>query len=725
MSGRDPEQALRVARRHWRAGRATQAEQFCGQILRRDPQHAGALHLLGLIAQQRGDHHGALHLFMRAEAVAPDDPDLLSDLGALHVAGGRLAEAEECYRRVLALQPTHLQTLVNMGELLVRRGDFDGALQSYREAIAVQPDFAIAHYNLGSVSFAAGDTATASAALERAVALAPDYAEAWSNLGLVRTRQRRYEEALQCYLRACELRPDFAQAHLNLSGLYVTLGRFEEASESARRALALRPNSPLAFYNMGLACHHRGRPDEAVEWCRRALAVEPGHVEARVCLAQALSRQGRTDESLSHLREALRLRPDHLLARAALLFVLLNTSTDAGEVWSEHRRYGELIEERFRPQQRAHANERVPGRRLRIAYLSPDLREHSIAYFFEPILAHHAHEGFEIHCYQDHPKEDAVTARLRAHVEHWTPCALLTDEDLAERIRADRIDILVDMAGHTSGNRLPVFARRPAPVQVTWLGYPGTTGLSAMDWRLCSAETDPEGAERWHSERLYRLKSLWCYRPRGDEAPPRGGASPALSRGGEVWFGSMNNLAKVSAETIRAWSRILKEVPGSRLVMTSVPEGEARRRVTERFAAEGIGEDRLLLHGRLPDEGYREVLDGLDLALDPFPYNGTTTSCETLWRGIPLVSLVGDRSVSRSGYALLKAVGLEELAAADVDGYVALATNLARDQVRLTTLRAELPERFARSVLRDEAGFARDLEAAYREMWRQWSGAQE
>jgi protein O-GlcNAc transferase len=715
MNERDP---LRVAWKHYEAGRLPQAEQFCSQVLRRDPAQARALHLLGLIMHRRGNPHGALDLLLRAQALAPDDPEIRNDLGISFATSGRLAEAEEQYRHALKLKPGFAQALSNLGELMVRRGDLASAVEYYREAVAARPELAVAHYNLGSVSFALGDTVTAESALTRALELAPDYVEAWSNLGLLRNRQRRYEEALRCYLRALELRPDFVQAHLNLSGLYVALGRFDEAMASGQRALALRPDSALACYNMGLACYHRGNADEAVEWCGRALALEPGNVEALVCLAQAMSRQGRVGETVSTLREALRLRPDHLTARSALSYALLCVPAPAEEMWEEHRRCGELIEAR-NPPVRARAASSAAGRRLRIGYVSPDLRDHSVARFFEPVLAGHDRTEFEIWCYYDHSKEDAVTARLRSLAEHWVPCVQLSDDELTERVVNDGIDILIDLAGHTSGNRLGVFARRPAPVQVTWLGYPATTGLESMDWRLCSEETDPEGSERWHSERLYRLRSLWCFRPRGDEEPPRMQETPSLQRGGEVWFGSMNNLAKVSAETVRTWSRILREVPNSRLVMTNVPEGEARRRVAERFGREGIGEERLLLHGRLPDGEYRAVLDGVDLALDPFPYNGTTTSCETLWRGIPLVTLKGDRSVSRSGYALLKAVGLEELVSADEEGYVRLAVELARDPERLSRLRRELPERFAGSVLRDEKGFVRDLEAAYRSMWQE------
>jgi predicted O-linked N-acetylglucosamine transferase (SPINDLY family) len=351
--------------------------------------------------------------------------------------------------------------------------------------------------------------------------------------------------------------------------------------------------------------------------------------------------------------------------------------------------------------------------------VSADFCYHSVAYFFQSILAAHDRDRFEVTCYSNSNQHDAMASRLQAAADRWVPCRGMTDEQLAERIRGDGIDILVDLSGHTRGNRLLAFARKPAPVQVTYLGYAGTTGLVSMDYRLCTQDTDPPGAEAWHSERLYRLpRSLWAYRPpvelSADAAPaPR-------ARTGAVTFGSMNMLAKVSPQTFSLWGKILLQLPEARLVMTSVPAGEARELVRQRFAAQGIAADRLELHGKLAYAQYRELLRRIDIALDPYPYNGTTTTCDTLWWGIPVVSLTGETSVSRSGHALLKAVGLEELAAPDEAAYVGTAVGLARDADRLMALRAGLRARIEASPLRDEAGFTRELELAYHAMWREW-----
>jgi predicted O-linked N-acetylglucosamine transferase (SPINDLY family) len=356
--------------------------------------------------------------------------------------------------------------------------------------------------------------------------------------------------------------------------------------------------------------------------------------------------------------------------------------------------------------------------------MSGDLRQHSVAYFLEPVLAHHDRRAVEVHAYATGLTQDAVTDRLQGLVDHWTGCTGLSDDALAGRIRSDGIDILVDLSGHTGGNRLRVFARKPAPVQVTYLGYAATTGLSAMDYRLTTAVVDPPGQEAYHSEALYRLpRSLWCYRPSA-EAPEVNRETPA-ARHGVITFGSMNNIAKVSPETVALWGEILRRLPGSRLVMTSVPEGSVRATLTERFAAVGVEGPRLVLHGKLPAERFWEVLGGIDIGLDPFPYNGTTTTCETLWMGVPVVTLEGSSAVARSGVALLSLAGLPELIARDEPGYVRIALDLARDLPRLSALRAGLRPRLAASPLRDEPGFTRELEEAYRAMWRRWcaSGA--
>jgi predicted O-linked N-acetylglucosamine transferase (SPINDLY family) len=546
-------------------------------------------------------------------------------------------------------------------------------------------------------------------------------------LSLVLHKLGRLEDAEASCKQAIRLKPGYAEAHNNLANIYFDQGRLEEAASSAREAIALRPDFAVPHYNLGLACFMQNKLDEALASFETARRLNPDYADAYINLGVALTYLGRSREAIDSFETGLRLNPAHASGHSARIFSMLYLSaTTPDALRAASRQFATHCETPLKRHWRPHTNTRDPARRLRLGYVSADLRRHSVAYFIEPILAHHDKTRFEVFCYYSHTKHDDVSARLAACVHHWIPCRGMSDAELAARIRTDGIDILVDLAGHSVNNRLLAFARKPAPVQVTYLGSPATTGLSAMDYRLCTWDTDPPGQEAWHSETLYRLpRTLWCYRPSLDGMKP---AAPSLAmKTGGITFGSLNNIPKVSEEALAVWMEILRAVPGSRLVMTQVPEGRFRQGLLERFAAHGIEPQRLELHGKLPTARYLGVLGEIDIALDPYPYNGTTTTCETLWSGIPLVTLIGQTSVARSGYALLKTVGLEELAAADEAEYVRIAVALAhdRDRDRLNRLREELPRRFERSALRDEAGLARDLEAAYRDMWQRWCATTE
>jgi protein O-GlcNAc transferase len=621
--------------------------------------------------------------------MTPPAPDAtLLQTALQHHRAGRLADAEAVYREVLAREPGHAQ----------------------------------AHCNLGLVCQALGRDPEAADCFQRAIALKPDYFEALANLATSYSRQGRLDEAGSCLARAIALRPDIAELHFNLGNFYSDRQRPDEAIASFRQALALKPAYVEAHYNLGTMHLTVGALDEAMSCFNRALVLQPGFALARLNLGNTLLRQGQADLAMGVLDQVVGQQPGLATACDSRLCALnyLPTSTPTA-ICEEHRRYAGRFETPLKPEWRGHDNSRDPDRRLKLGYVSPDLRAHSVSFFVEPLLANHDRREFEVHCYYSNTLQDAVTARLRAAADQWIPCQGLSDAQLAGRIRADGIDILVDLAGHTTGNRLLVFARKPAPVQVTYLGYPATTGLSAIDYRLVTADTDPPGAEAWHSERLYRLpRSMWCYRPLATR--PAGAAATPARRSGHITFGAMNNLAKVSDGAVAAWSGILRAVPGSRLVMTGVPAGTAPRHLAARFAAHGVPPERLTLHDRLAQAEYYALLNGIDVALDPFPYNGTTTTCENLWMGVPVVTLTGASSVARSGYALLKCVGLESLAARDAGEYVAIAVALAADLARLDELRTGMRQRMADSALRDEAGLTRDIESAYRAMWREWCG---
>lgn len=586
------------------------------------------------------------------------------------------------------------------------------------------PEAALAEYRLGVDAARAGRIADAEAHYRRTLESIPAFPGAWLNLGNVLAAGSRADEAIACYERALALRPDYALARYNLGNALLMLGRFDEARTQYRRVLAQAPEDIAARFNLGLAQLRLGAVDAAVACFERISTIRPEFAPVWSNLGKAWHAAGRADKAIPCLERALTLRPDADTLSSLLLAQLYVEGNDPASTNAARHAYADLVEAPLRKYWSPHDNPRDPERRLRIGYVSADFRNHSVARFIEPVLARHDREAFEIHCYYQHELRDEVTGRIAALVDGWVPCRALSDEELAARIRADGIDILVDLSGHTRDNRLPVFAHSPAPVQVTWLGYPASTGLEAIDYRLCTADTDPPGAEDWHSERLWRLpRSLWCYRPPEDMVTVP--VEPPLLQRGHVTFASFNRLSKLSPASLQAWSDILRRLPTARLEITGVPEGSPRRRLRELFSQAGIAPRRVALHARLSAAELHALYARTDIALDCFPYNGTTTSCDLLAVGVPFISLVGRTSVARAGFALLCQLDLEELVASDVAGYVALATSLAEDRQRLAALRTGLRERFAASPLRNEAGFTAELERAYREMWQRYCEREE
>jgi len=585
-----------------------------------------------------------------------------------------------------------------------------------RKAAPGDPD---ALYAQGMLAYRGGRADAAIDLLRRAIAKNDSVAA--YHLGLARSFSalRRYPEAIAAFERVLTLTPADPNLHVGAGLACAQAGRTDDAAMHFERALSLDPAFAMAHYNLGVVRLSAGHVDEAVISFQRALDLDPKHTQAQLNLGTALVRQGQVDAALACFKHALELKPDDRHANYNLGLAHLYADAEPGERYTWHRHVASHWEAPFRDQVRIFPNAPDPERRLKLGYVSPDFRQHSIAYFIEPVLAHHDRSRFEIYCYFNDERYDGVSERIERLADHWRSCHGMSDEQLAARIEQDGIDILVDLAGHMAGNRLPVFARKPAPVQVNYLGYPATTGLTAMDYRLVSADTDPPGEERWHSEELWRLpRSLWCYRP--PQGMPEVATDPPVLGNGFVTFGSMNNISKLSPRTIRVWTEIMRSLPGARLVLTGIPEHAGRAGLYERFESRGVDAGRLFIHDRLPIDDYWKLLGTIDVVLDPFPYNGTTTTCETLWAGVPVVSLIGRSSVERSGYALLKSIGLTGLAVPDEAAYIASATGLGSDPQRLQALRSGLRERIEASALRDEPGFTRDLEAAYCDMWRRW-----
>jgi predicted O-linked N-acetylglucosamine transferase (SPINDLY family) len=561
----------------------------------------------------------------------------------------------------------------------------------------------------------------AAAVYAEAVQRAPDDIDALLGYARVLDALGRGTDALETAERALTLNPDAAAAHLIRGAALRRLKRLDEATGELRAALRLQPNYVEAYDQLASTCNLDDRPDEAIECCTSGLELDSTSASLHSSMATALHAQGRGAEAIEYFRKVLVLFPDDSAAHSRLLYSLNFVDGYApADLFQEHlewaRRNAEPLTEIAAP----YDNDATPDRKLKVGYVSPHFYQHAVNLFVEPILLAHDHRNFEIFCYASVARPDAVTARLGASVDHWRDVSAKTDERLAALVRADKIDILVDLCGHMGRPRLLAFARRPAPIQVTYIGYQNTTGMSAMDYRLTDLRADPPGrTDAYYTECLVRLpRSFFCYQP---TESPDVSPLPALESG-RVTFGSLNNQMKVTPRVIDTWLEVLKRVADSRLLVLACPEGYARRRFRELAEQKGIDASRIEFRARCSRGEYLRLAQQMDIALDPFPFNGHTTTCDAIWMGVPVVMLEGETYASRFGGCVLAPVGLEHLIARSADQYVDLAAGLAGDLRGLAQLRGQLRSRMARSALLDFAGFTRNLEEAYRRMWIDWCG---
>lgn len=637
-----------------------------------------------------------------------------------HHQAGRLAQAEGLYREILAQVPDCSDALHYLGVIAHQRGHHDVAVGLISRAAILAPGDPAIHSNLGEACRQLNRLDEAVASFRRALALQPDYPQALSNLGNALVTQGRLDEAITCFRRALELQPGFANAHNNLGIPLMEQGRWDEALACFRQALALQPDFAAARNNLGKLYRDRGQLDAAAGCFEQALALRPDFAEAHNNLGGVFKDRGQLAEALACYRRALALRPRYSTAHSNLILALhYRSGDDAGVIDAELRRWNDQHSGPLVKFIQFHANDRSLDRRLRIGYLSPDFRSHPVGWFLRPLFAAHARQSFELFCYSNGRCADDVTAQLRCHADGWHDVAGQSDQEVANLIRQDRIDILVDLALHTAGNRLPVFAHKPAPVQATYLGYPGKSGLDAVDYRITDPYLDPseirpaDGPE----QPVLLPETYWCYQPIVHPSPEVAPLSALAA--GYVTFGCMNNFCKVTPATLDAWCRLLAAVPNS-LLLLHAPPGSVRSRLHELFSRNGIKPNRLRFADQISIAQYFQSYHAIDIALDPFPFPGGTTTCDALWMGVPVITLAGPTPVTRGGSSLLSNIGLPELIAHSVDDYLRKAAALARDLPRLVTLRAGLRDRMLRSPLMDAPRFARAVEGAYRSMWRQW-----
>ena len=648
----------------------------------------------------------------------PDSGFVWKVLGAcLQGRGG--AEALPALWRAVELMPEDAEAHNNLGNEQRHLEQLDDAVASYRRALTLKPDFAVAHNNMGNALHDLGHFNDAVASYRRALTLKPDYAEASNNLGNPLGRLGQLDEALACFHRALQIKPDYADAHNNLGNALRELGQLDNAAASYCRALVLQPDDEHAHNNLGNVLRDMAQLDRAMESYQRALAIKPNFAEAHSNLGLALQDLGQIDDACDSFSRGLKISANEPGMFSNLLFALnYHPDKSAEEIFAAYRQFDEHFGQPLRAQWRPHSNHRHTARRLKVGYVSPDFRQHACVHFLEPLLAHHDKQAVEVYAYAELVKPDAASARFEGYVDHWVPTRGLSDEALAERIRADGIDILVDLAGHTAQNRLRVFARKPAPVSVSWLGFGYTTGLGAIDYYLSDAPSVPAGSEGLFAERPWRMRTP-CYAFRPNSGMGEVNALPALERG-YVTFGTLTRAVRINHHTIRVWSALLKAVPDSRLVIDSrnFTDAAVQTRLADKFAQHGISRERLQIGFHSPPWN---VLRGMDIGLDCFPHNSGTTLFESLYLGVPFVTLAGRPSVGRLGSSILHGLGHPEWIASSEAQYIQIAADLAADLPRLAALRAGLRSEMQHSALMDETGFARHVEAAYQGMFDNWA----
>ena len=745
---------LNEALAHHQAGRLGEAQTLYSRILAVDPRHADALHFMGLLACQIKQHEPGLALIRESIALHPN-AIYYNNLGNMLRESGARDEAVHAYRSAIALKADYAEAYSNLGNVLRESGDAKAALEQCARALELHPGYAQAYNNLANALKDLGELEAAALSYGKAIAANPGFVEAHLNLGHVRKAQGDLDAAAASYRSAVALAPQMAAAHDGLGGLAFFRGEVDAAIEHYRCVVALEPQSAHACNTLGNALNAVGRVGEAIPVYEQAIALDPDFPDAWHNLANALRRQGIPTRAVVCARRAIELRGDTPSFHNNLGAILADLSQfdaalecyraaraldpDFGEShtcvlfgqsyvteWSadthlaDARYFGERMAARAKPYRHWPVLDAARGgaRALRVGFVSADFRKHPVGYFFECVLSRLDRSRIEPIAYSNGLQNDELTARIKPRFAAWHHVADTSDAALARAIHEEGIDILVDLSGHTGRNRLPMFAWRPAPLQVSWLGYFATTGLAEIDYVLADPHVVPPDEASQYVEQIWRLPDCYLCFTLPDLRVP---VAPLPARtNGYITFGCFNNHKKLNDGVVALWSRLLRAIPDARLMLKNHQLSEAviRSETIARFAAHGVPADRLVLEGPSSREAYFDAYRHADIALDPFPYPGGTTSVEGLWMGVPVLARRGDRFLAHLGEMVVRTVGLDEWIAADDEDYLARAIAFARDLPALDRLRATLRERVERSPLADAERFAGHLATAFEQMWQ-------
>jgi len=686
------------------------------------PNHAEALNNLGNVYYVQGKMDEALSCYKRAIKLNEDNPDACNNLGSTLRKLGRLDEAVSVLRKALELNPDHARALNNLGMVLKEQNRPAEAIDYYRKSLEIHPE-ADTYNNLALALKEDGSLDEAVSVCRKALEIYPENFRTYFILGALLKGHGKPEEAVSCYQNALSIDPDHAETYSNLGDALSGQGKTDKAIICFQKALRLKPDDFKTYNNLGNTLRKQGKLSMAVEAYKKALEIEPGYATACNNIAGTVLKQGKVAEAIKGYQEAVAIQPDYAIAHSNLLLTYnYQNHKDPEWLFSQHRNWAKT--HAFSEGDNPIFNPGIGSadRKIRIGYCSPDFRTHSVAYFLEAIIKAHDRSGFEIFCYSDVICPNEVTRTFARSVDCFTNIAGVDNTTVADQIRRDKIDILVDLAGHTAGSRIPLFSIKPAPIQVTYLGYPNTTGLISMDYRLTDARADPPGlTDHLYTEKLVRLpQTFLCY------TPPEKSPEIEITANGDssqIIFGSFNNRAKITPEVVKAWAKILTQVSDARIVLKSgaFADPETRKILIDLFMENGVEHDRIELVSHIPSMfDHLQLYNRIDIGLDTFPYNGTTTTCEALWMGVPVITLAGKTHRSRVGASLLSNVGLEDFIAESVEDYVEKGVSLANNVKNRKSIHRDLRSRMSRSFLMDSARFTRSLERTYRWMFNEW-----
>lgn len=675
---------LQQAIAYHQSGRLQEAESLYRQILESNPQHHDALHLLGLIVHQAGDFNTAIGLIRQAISIFPS-AQMYSNLGVIFQSMGKFSEAEDCYRQSIALNSQDANTHFNFALALKQQRKLVEAIDYYQRAVALNPNHAQAYYNMGNAYKALGEPQAAIESYQNALAIDPRLVDATINLGLAFEESNQLSHAEQCYRNLLDKVPGNAEMYFNLGNVHAKRGQLTLASSNYETAISLKAEFAKAYCNLGNVQDKQGLRDKAIESYRKAIA----------------------------------LKPDFSTAHGNLIFTMdLQPGFDVATLQQERQRWAAMHASRF-SNFAPHRNQPTQDRRLRVGYVSADFRHTSALTVFMAMVLEYDRNAFEVFAYSNSVHEDAQTDVIRRQVSAFKKIAHLDDDEVAALIRADQIDILVDLSSHMAGNRLLVFARKPAPVQITAWGYIGGTGMSAMDVLFADEVLVPPEEKPLYAEEVRYLPASVCYCP-FEPCPPTN-ALPALAGSG-ITFGSFNRLAKVTDDAFSAWIRVLAAVPGSRMVLKSaeLDDEASKNRIREMFSSAGIAAERIILLGKTSWVEHIAAFKQVDISLDPFPHGGGVTAIEGLMMGVPVVTLKWPTIPGRISASVLSSLGLQDWIAASVEDYVRIAAEKAGDLAALVDLRMQLRGRIASSPLGDLKAYVHVVEQEYRVLWQRW-----